>query len=127
MSASRGEERIPLPIRSMKRRIRTTGQTVARPMKGLKKLDRLYPKTTRGLRLESRSAQKPEKTFNSEAVDSATPSMMPRAAGPAPKTWDKKIGRIGKNISVEASVKRLTNPRRMTARGIFFIRKFFLK
>src|SRR6185369_2002144 len=96
---------------------RTTGQTWAKPMKGRKKLERLYPRTMMGFRFRTRSAQMPEKTFKRAAVDSATPSMTPKAMGPAPKTWDRKRGRIGKTISVEASVKKLTSPRRKTVLG----------
>jgi hypothetical protein len=54
-----------------------------------------YPSTTRGFRRRTRSDQTPDPIFVSDAVDSATPSIRPIAAGPAPSVFVKKPGRSG--------------------------------
>ena len=43
-----------------------------------------YPATTKGLRRSMRSVKYPEKSFAKEATLSASPSINPNCAGPAP-------------------------------------------
>ena len=117
MSASRGAERTPLPIRSRKRTRRTWGQAVARATSGRTTDERPYPATTSGFRRGARSERRPETTFTAAAVASATPSMSPSAAAGAPGSVARRTGRSGKIISDEASVRNDTAPRATTVRG----------
>jgi hypothetical protein len=64
-------------------------------MSGLAIDDRKYPASTSGFFFPRRSDQTPEKSLRSEAVASATPSMIPRAAGPAPSVTVRNTGRRG--------------------------------
>jgi hypothetical protein len=95
MRASRGELRIPLPIRSEKRTASTCTQAEANPISGLATEERRYPATTSGFFFPTLSDQAPENSFRSEAVASATPSMIPRTAGPAPSVAVRKTGSRG--------------------------------
>ena len=60
-----------------------------------------------------RSENRPEKAFNTLAVDSATPSIRPSIDIGAPRTLVKNMGIIGYNISDEMSVKKLVTLKTM--------------
>jgi len=81
---------------------------------GFEIVDREYPIPTNNFRFFILSENQPEKTFKILAVVSATPSMSPMNALSTPSVTDKNTGSKGYIISVEKSVKKLTNPKMKT-------------
>lgn len=71
-----------------------------------------------GLRRPNRSERYPEKTFEIEAVDSATPSINPTTATLPPSVVVRNSGRSEWMASDETSMKKLTSPSAQTVRGM---------
>ena len=117
ISASRGEVRIPLPIRSV---IRTPnschGRTII-PQSGRTTAAKAYPTTTNGLRRPPRSERLPDQSFTRLLAESAAPSMTPRSNLLPPSTEIRNRGRSGKIISLATSFSRLAQPSNLTFRG----------
>src|SRR6185503_17493337 len=71
----------------------------------------------RGFLRTTLSAHMPANSFRIDEVASATPSMIPIAAGPAPRVAVRKSGRMGYVISLATSARRLTKPSATTVCG----------
>ncbi|RKY91187.1 hypothetical protein DRQ15_05570 [candidate division KSB1 bacterium] len=67
----------------------------------------------------TRSDHHPDATFSKLAVASATPSIIPMEVMVDCNTFFRNKGRIGRIISEETSVKKLTHPSILMVRGIF--------
>jgi hypothetical protein len=77
---------------------------------GFKTLATVYPATTSGLRGPIRSVSSPEKSLANEETLSATPSISPSLAGPAPMV-SRKAGSIQYAISVAVSLQKEVAPK----------------
>ena len=95
IKASRGAVRIPLPVLSSNLPSRTPNGPVAIPIIGLARVDKLYPKITKGLRLLILSEYIPVTSLRILAVPSANPSMIPTETMLVLRTVVRNIGTIG--------------------------------
>src|ERR1700736_627344 len=75
-----------------------------------------YPPTTIGLRSEILSVMYPEKSLAKDATLSATPSMIPNCAGPAPMDA-RKAGSTQYAISLAVSLRNEVRPNAYIFRG----------
>src|SRR3954452_1462031 len=71
-----------------------------------------------GLRRPIRSESQPEKTFEIDAVASATPSITPTTVTLAPSVTVRNKGSSAWIVSDDRSMNRLTKPSAHTVRGI---------
>ena len=117
-SASRGAPRMPLPMRSTNRAVKTQTAEVASGNSGFDKAASPYPATANGLRRPKRSLRTPENTLVIEAAASATPSISPSATVLAPITDTRNTGNSAWIISEETSAHRLTQPSTQITRGM---------
>ena len=114
ISASRGEVRTPFPTLSPNLIANTAPQLDAMYMKGLARVEMVYPNTARGLRLPILSLNQPLNILRIASAPSDSPPTRPTRVAPAPSTLHRKRGTSVKIISLLMSVSRLTIPRKNT-------------
>src|ERR1700678_1699006 len=76
-----------------------------------------YPPTTIGLRCATRSVTWPENNLAKDATLSATPSMIPSCAGPAPSEA-RNAGSTQYAISLAVSLRNEVRPKTYILRGV---------
>ena len=117
MRASRGEFRVPLPIRSPSRIARSCHGAVMIPINGRVTAAREYPNRTNPLREPIRSDQPPDQSLTMLDAESTIPSITPSENRFPPKTVRRNCGSSGKIISLATSLRKLTHPRTLTFCG----------
>ncbi len=111
-----------MPILSVTRIIRIPKGVTVKGKKIFVNVDSAYPKKASHFLFLNLSEKYPETIFKVEDVVSASPSITPINAPPAPID-SRKCGKTFVIISDETSVKKLTNPSKTTFRLIFLFVK----